>query len=68
MKVYFKRVGYSNACFSAECKGELNYDWLYKQVKPYCKSRNIEFNYDDKTGLGLIFGGFHTIGSFRIQK
>ena len=45
-----------------------NYDWLYKQVKPYCMSRIIEFDYDEQTGLGLIFGGFRTIGGFKIQK
>ena len=68
MKVYFERVGHSNANFSRECGGELTYEWLYEQVKPYCMSRNIEFNYDEETGLGLIFGGFYTIGGFKIEK
>lgn len=68
MKVYFERVGYSNANFSRERKGELTYEWLYKQVKPYCMSRNIDFNYNEETNEGTIFGGLRTIGGFRIEK
>lgn len=68
MKVYFERVGHSNANFSRECNGELTYEWLYEQVKPYCMSRNVEFNYSELTNEGLIFGGFHTIGGFKIEK
>lgn len=68
MKVFFERVGHSNANFTRECKGELSYDWLYKQIKPYCMSRNIEFSYNEETGAGLIFGGLQTIGGFRIEK
>lgn len=68
MTVHFEKAGHSNVNFSRERKGELTYEWLYKQIKPYCMSRDIEFNYDDKTGLGLIFGGFRTIGGFKIEK
>lgn len=68
MTVYFEKVGHSNACFCRECKGKLTYEWLYKQIKPYCMSRNIEFQYDEETGLGLIFGGLHTIGGFKIER
>ena len=68
MIIHFTRVGFNNINFTRECKGELNYEWLYKQIKPYCKSRNIEFSYDEETNIGLIFGGLHTIGGFKILK
>ena len=68
MIVYFERVGYSNANFSRECKGELTYEWLYKNVKPYCMSRNFSFNYNEIMNEGLIFGGYQTIGGFKIEK
>lgn len=68
MKVYFSNVGYGNRAWAAECKGELTYEWLYEQIKPFVKSRDIEFCYDEHTGLGLIFGGLHTIGGFRIER
>lgn len=68
MRVYFENVGYLNANFSRECKGALTYEWLYKQIKPYCKSRDINFRYDEETNLGLIFGGLRTIGGFKILK
>ena len=68
MTVYFENVGHSNANFTRECKKELTYEWLYRQVKPYCMSRNLDFSYDEETGEGLIFGGFQTIGRFRIEN
>ena len=68
MKIYFENVGHSNQYFRAECKGELTYEWLYRQVKPYCKSRNLNFRYDEETGLGIIIGGLRIIGGFRIEK
>lgn len=68
MKVLFERVGHSNVSFVRECKGELTYDWLYEQIKPYCMSKCIEFNYNEETNEGLIFGGLQTIGGFRIEK
>lgn len=67
MKIYFERVGHSNVNFVKECKGELTYEWLYKQVKPYCMSRDIDFSYKEETNEGLIFGGFQTIGGFKIE-
>ena len=68
MKVYFERVGHSNANFARECKGDLTYEWLYKQIKPYCMSRHIALSYDEETNEGIIFGGFRTIGGFRVEK
>lgn len=68
MKVYFEKVGYSNAYFEAECKGELTYEWLYKKVKPYCMSRILDFSYNEETNEGIIFGGLRTIGGFKIEK
>lgn len=68
MTVYFKNVGYCNACWRAKCKGELTYEWLYRQVKRYCMSRALEFYYDKETGLGSVCAGLHTIGSFEVEK
>ena len=68
MKVHFKKVGYSNVSFTRERKGELTYEWLCKQIKPYVMSRNIDFSYDDQTKSGVIFGGFQTIGEFEVEK
>lgn len=68
MKVYFERVGHSNANYSRECIGELTYEWLYEQVKPYCMSRNLSFSYCELTNEGLIFGRYQTIGGFKIEK
>lgn len=67
MKIYFERVGHSNVNFVKECKGELTYEWLYRQIKPYCMSRDIDFSYDENTGEGIIFGGFRAIGGFKIE-
>lgn len=64
--VYFERVGNSNANFVREYEKELTYEWLYRQVKPYCMLQNLDFSYNEETYEGLIFGGFHTIGGFRI--
>lgn len=68
MKVHFSNVGYGNRSWTAECKSGLSYEWLYNQIKPYVMSHDIEFRYDEQTGLGLIFGGFRTIGGFEVKK
>lgn len=68
MKVYFENIGYSNACFEAECKGELTYEWLYEKVKPYCMSRILEFIYNEETNEGTISGGLRIIGRFKIER
>lgn len=68
MTVYFKSVGHSNVNFEAKCDGELTYEWLYKQVKPYCMSRNIEFLYLKKTNQGTILGGMRIIGEFEVKE
>lgn len=67
-KVNFINIGYSNQSFIRLCKSELTYEWLYKQVKPYIMSRNVSFSYDEETNKGYIFGGFHTIGEFEVEK
>lgn len=68
MIVSFKCVGHSNINFEAECEGELTYDWLYKHVKPYCMSRNINFLYHKETNQGTILGGMHVIGGFEVKE
>lgn len=66
MKVNFKNVGYSNASWSAECK-ELTEDWIYKQVKKYCMSKNLFVLYDEEKNEGVIFGGLRVIGEFSVE-
>lgn len=68
MKVLFRNVGYLAANFERECNGELTYKWLYKQVKSYCMSRNLDFSYDEDTRQGIIFGGMRVIGKFEVEK
>ncbi len=67
MKVKFKNVGHSNACWEAECE-ELTEHWLFKQVKPYCMSRYLEFGYNEETGQGIILAGVRVIGNFHVKK
>ena len=68
MKVYFEKIGYSNAKFESECNGELTYGWLYKQIKPYCMSHNLVFSYNEDTKRGTIFGGLRPIGKFEVKE
>ena len=63
----FRNVGYLNATFERKCKGELTYNWLCKQVKPYCMSRNLDFAYNKDTKQGTVFGGFRVIGEFEVK-
>ena len=44
MKVKFINIGNRKANFEKECKGELNYEWLLKQVRPYLLSPLIDFD------------------------
>lgn len=39
----------------------------FKQVKPYCMSRNLIFTYNNDTNEGFIFGGFRVIGEFCLE-
>lgn len=67
MKVKFVDVGRNKACFEAECDGDVNYEWLYTQVKPYLMSDMIEFTFDGEVGF-IIVGGFRHVGGFEIIK
>ena len=68
MKVYFENVGRNKATWQAEVKGELTYEWLYNQVKPYLASRGIDF-FLDEVGKGeILVGGIRTVGTFRIEE
>lgn len=48
IKVYFEEVGWNNISFERICKGKLTYEWLIKQVRPYCISRNLDIYYNEK--------------------
>ena len=54
MKVKFINIGARNANFTKEYKGELSYEWLLKQVRPYLLSTNIDFNYNKKRNNNCI--------------
>ncbi len=75
MKIKFIDVGRNNANWEAECKAEkiedLEYEWLYSQVKKRAMvmSKEIDFliNREDNTS-GVITAGFRTIGTFTILQ
>lgn len=54
MKVKFINIGNRNVNFEKECKGELNYEWLLKQVRPYLLSPSIDFDYNKKRNNNCI--------------
>ncbi len=65
MIIKFINIGSRNANFKKECKGELTYEWLLKQVRPYLLSHNIDFEEgtDDKI---YVFAGMQTVGEIQI--
>lgn len=73
MKIKFIEVGRNNATWESECTAnsvdELEYDWLYSQVKKHgmVMSNDLDFllNKENMTE-GIITAGFHTIGKFKI--
>lgn len=74
MKIKFIEVGRNNQTWDAECSAnsisELEYDWLYDQVKrnAYVRSNDLEFLLHEDETNGVITAGFHTIGKFQIIK
>lgn len=67
MKVKFINIGSRNANFTKECKNELTYEWLLKQVRPYLYSRNIDF----EEGIDVkiyVFAGMQTVGEIEILE
>ena len=75
MKIKFIDVGRNNVSWEAECKAEhieeLEYEWLYSQVKKRAMvmSKEIDFLIDcaDNTN-GVITAGFRPIGKFTILQ
>ena len=65
MKVKFINIGRNNINFSKECKNELTYDWLLKQVKPYLLSHNIDFE-ENRKGTITVFAGMQTVGEIEV--
>lgn len=72
MKIKFIDVGRNNTNWESDCPAksveELDYGWLYSQVKKHgmVMSRELDFFVNkDGTG-GSITAGFHTIGKFEI--
>lgn len=64
MIVHFEKVGRYALSFDRECKDDLTYEWLEKQVGKYCMSNDLNFDYNRETKEGYIFGGFRVIGMF----
>lgn len=70
MKVKFINVGRNNVTWEEQAPADnwndLEYEWLYFQVKKYLMSNNIDFilNEDEKTGT--IVGNFHKLGEFEL--
>lgn len=65
MKVKFIDIGSHNANFVKECKKEITYDWLLKQVRPYLLSPNIDFG-ENRKGTITVFAGMQTVGEVQI--
>lgn len=67
MKVKFINIGNRNANFTKECKGDLNYEWLLKQVRPYLLSPNIDFA-ENRKGTITVFAGMQTVGEIEVEE
>lgn len=65
MKLKFINIGNKNANFIKECKKELTYEWLLKQVRPYLLSPNIDFG-ENRKGNITVFAGMQTVGEIEI--
>lgn len=72
MKVKFINVGRNNVCWEetapANNYDELEYEWLYFQVKKraFIMSANIDFYLKEGETKGIITAGFHQIGEFEL--
>lgn len=67
MKVKFINIGNRNANFERECKNELDYEWLLKQVSPYLLSPNIDFA-ENRKGTITVFAGMQTVGEIEVGE
>ena len=74
MIIKFIEVGRNKTSWKAASPAkdinELEYDWLYSQVKKrgYVMSKYIEFLLNKDGINGIITAGFHTIGKFKIEQ
>ena len=72
MIVKFKNVGRNNISWESVSPeityDDLEYEWLYFQVKKYglVMSNNIDFFLKEGETSGIITAGFHKIGEFEI--
>lgn len=64
MKVEFIGVGRGNDNWISECDKELNYEWLYQEVKKVLMSDEIDFSDEGD----IIVGGFRKVGEFKIKE
>lgn len=72
LEVKFENVGRNSANWTARCKGDnLEYTWLYKQVKKNSAlgSKTIDFSDPDESGRGAIYvGGLRQVGTFTATR
>lgn len=73
MKIKFIEVGRLKRSWESECDAksvdELEYDWLWSQVKKNASVMSNELEFLLSKGNmseGIICAGFHTIGKFQI--
>ena len=64
MIVHFEKVGRDDLSFVRECKGNLGYDWLEKQVGKYYKVNDLCFLFREQDRIGYIMSGFYRVIGF----
>lgn len=65
IKIKFSNVGRFKASWEAELK---TFDWdsLYKQVKGRLMSKDIDFDFSEESGEGVVIAGDRIVGQFKI--
>lgn len=67
MILFFKDIGRNNVCFRKKAPAKITYDWLYKQVKPYLYSKNLDF-LNNSQGTVTVLAGMQTVGEIIIEE
>jgi hypothetical protein len=67
MKIQFSNVGRFKKSWEAELR-TFDYDGLYKQVRTNGElmSRDVEFDFDDESGEGVVYAGASLVGAFKV--
>ncbi len=67
MKVTFKDIGRGKISFTADIKS-LTYNNLYKAVKGYLMSKDIDFEYNEERKKGVVWAGIMCVGFFEVEN